>query len=172
MTTSNLRLFSAQTSTNPANIYITNLRLFETNKTADNILGGATAIGMMAAGNLSGVSAVDVSHPHTGNSIRVLRLNAGIATPIAWSPQMGLKRNTEYIVEFDYWSDSDNVRFNVDMFPDDLPEVNPIANKNVQHYKWRINSSSNSMSGAFLRFFNGVTATNPANIYITNIKFY
>jgi RHS repeat-associated protein len=50
--------------------------------------------------------------------------------------------------------------------------VNPIANKNVQHYKWRINSSSSNISGAFLRFFNGVTATNPANIYITNIKSY
>jgi RHS repeat-associated protein len=172
MTTSNLRLFNAQTSTNPANIYITNLRLFETNKTADNILGGATAIGMIAAGNLSGVSAVDISHPHTGNAIRVLRLNAGTATPVAWSPQMGLKKNTEYIVEFDYWSDSDNIRFNVDMFPDDLPEVNPIASRNVQHYKWRVNSSSSSMSGAFLRFFNGVAATNPANIYITNIKLY
>jgi RHS repeat-associated protein len=172
MTTLNLRLFNAQTSTNPANIYITNLMLFETNKTADNILGGATAIGMMAAGNLSGVSVVDVSHPHTGNAIRVLRLNAGIATPVAWSPQMELKKNTEYIIEFDYWSDSDNIRFNVDLFPDDLPEVKPIANKNIQHYKWRVNSSSNSMSGAFLRFFNGVTATNPSNIYITNIKLY
>jgi RHS repeat-associated protein len=122
--------------------------------------------------NLAKSGFINSYYLHTGNALRVLRLSAGIATSVAWSPQMGLKRNTEYIVEFDYWSVSDNIRFNVDLFPDDLPEVNPIASRDVQHYKWRISSSSNSMSGAFLRFFNGVTATNPANIYITNIKLY
>ena len=172
MTTSNLRFFNDTAATNPENIYITNIRLYETNSNADNIVGGSTAIGVFKIGQMTGAAAVDVVHPQTGNTVSAIRLNAGASIPTARTPQMKLKADTDYIVEFDYWADADNVKFDVDFSPDDLPQVYPVAKKDVQHYKWKLNSSSENMKVVIFRFFNDTVQTNPANIYITNIKLY
>ena len=172
MKTSNLRFFNDTAATNPENIYITNIRLYETNSNADNIVGGSTAIGVFKIGQMTGASAVDVVHPQTGNTVSAIRLNAGASIPTARTPQMKLKAHTDYIVEFDYWADVDIVKFDVDFSPDDLPQVYPVAEKDVQHYKWKLNSSSENMKAVLFRFFNDTVQINPANIYITNIKLY
>ena len=87
-----------------------------------------------------------------------------VGNSVIFSPQINLKPNTNYVVEFDYWADSDNTQFRVDLHPDDLPEVSIIANRVIQHYKWELSSSSSNMANSYLRFFCGM------NVYITNIK--
>ncbi|MEQ8156978.1 MAG: hypothetical protein ABRQ25_19245, partial [Clostridiaceae bacterium] len=138
-----------------------------------NIVGGSSAIGSFETlDSIGGVSRVDVTIPQTSTNKRAIRLNAGASIPAIASPALNLKVNTTYVAEFDYWSDADNQKFNVDLFPDDLPQKYPTTNKSLQHFRWELSSQSSNMQNSKLRFFNDLSQTNQSNIYITNIELY
>lgn len=138
----------------------------------ENYLGVSSEIGsaLENAPVKRDTEVVTVIHPKTGKSVRAVKLLPNIDMPATWTKILGLEPNETYILEFDYWADADNVKFNVDIWPDDLPEIHPIAMKTVQHYRWEFTSSSNNMKKAIFRIFNDRTRPNPTNIYITNIK--
>ncbi|SHK17082.1 hypothetical protein, partial [Desulforamulus aeronauticus] len=69
----------------------------------------------------SGVSIVDTTYPLNNSTIKAIRLNVGANVPVIASNLLNLKTNTNYVLEFDYWADIDNAKFNVDLWPDDLP---------------------------------------------------
>ena len=138
----------------------------------ENVLAGSSAIGSfeMPGAELSGTSIVNTLKPDTGETVRAIRLNKDARVPVAQSPYIQLDKDVKYTIEFEYWADEDNVKFDVGLWPDDLPQKLPVANKTVQKMSWEVNSSSANMSNCKLRFFNDTTTYNPANIYITNIK--
>ena len=138
----------------------------------ENVLAGSSAIGSfeMPGAELSGTSIVNTLKPDTGETVRAIRLNKDARVPVAQSPYIQLDKDVKYTIEFEYWADEDNVKFDVDLWPEDLPQKLPVANKTVQKMSWEVNSSSANMSNCKLRFFNDTTTYNPANIYITNIK--
>ncbi|MEG0775797.1 RHS repeat-associated core domain-containing protein [Clostridium sp.] len=115
---------------------------------------------------------VNVPIPGTENTVRAIKLNKGQSIPNIWSPLIALKPSTNYVLEFDYWSEEQEVQFNVDLFPDTLPERYPVAKTTVQKFKETISSASPDMTASSLRFFNNLSNPNPANIYITNIRVY
>ncbi len=135
-----------------------------------NMVGGSTEIGAFESAGLNGVSIVDAALPGSGGNVRALRLNKNANVPVTWVTGLKLTGNVNYTIEFDYWADADNVKFEVDLWPDDLPQKTVTANKQLQHMVWDVNSSSSSLDDCRLRFFNDITIPNPANIYITNIK--
>ena len=138
----------------------------------ENVLAGSSAIGSfeMPGAELSGTSIVNTLKPDTGETVRAIRLNKDARVPVAQSPYIQLDKDVKYTIEFEYWADEDNVKFDVGLWPDDLPQKLPVANKTVQKMSWEVNSSSANMSNCKLRFSNDTTTYNPANIYITNIK--
>lgn len=113
-----------------------------------------------------------ILNPATNTNVTALHLKKGANMPVIDSPTLELKANTEYLLEFDYWADADNIKFDVDLFPDNLPQAFPVADKTLKHYRFKFNSSSTNMTSAKIRFFNDVTVPNPANIYITNIRLH
>jgi RHS repeat-associated protein len=161
-----LRFFNDRAIPNPGNIYVTNIKLAE----STNIVGGSTAVGIFETASGPGAAVVSTTMPQTTTTTRAVRLNSGAYVPLIPSSQLNLKVNTNYKLEFDYWSDADNAAFDVDLFPDDLPQNMPTAQKTLQHYSWEFSSNSANMAAAQLRFFNDRAIPNPSNIYITNIK--
>lgn len=136
--------------------YDSNGKLLSMNVTSPtNIFEGSSDIGMMdQSPNNAGVTISEFTNPKTNNKVKAIRLNKDASIPNIWSPYIGLKTNTNYVLEFDYWADADDVKFDVDLFPDDLPQSFPIAKKTVQRYKWEFSSPLVSMTATMLRFFN------------------
>ena len=161
-----LRFFNDLNIPNPENIYIADISIRE------NLVGGSTEIGVFEKANKTGTSIVDIVKPDSGKTVKAIRLNSGSNIPTIWTDALNLTPYETYVVEFDYWIESGEVVFDCDLYPDDLPQVFPVANTTVQHYKWEMSSSSSNMANAKLRFFNDLKATNPSHIYITNIKLY
>ena len=129
-------------------VYITNIRMYE----YPNILLGNSEIGSMEQSpNMSQVDFITVNMPQTNKTVKAIKLTSG--NSVIFSPQVNLKTYTNYVIEFDYWADSDNTQFRVDLYPDDLPEVLIIANRAVQHYKWELSSSSSNMANSYLSVF-------------------
>jgi prepilin-type N-terminal cleavage/methylation domain-containing protein len=86
---------------------------------------------------------------------------------------MNLSVDQNYIIEFDYVCASGSVKFNIDLYPDTLPEIYPVATTTLQHYKWdNIISSSNNMNNSRLRVFNDRVKPNPTDIYVSNLNLY
>ena len=83
-----------------------------------------------------------------------------------------LKQNTKYMLSYDYKSDSTNIMFNTDLFPDTLPEIYPTAKTEWQTMNWVFSSSNASMTSATIRYFNDRTVPNSDNIYIVNKHLY
>ena len=159
-----IRFFNNRTQVTSSNIYIANVKLSEKAAvpTADLTAG-------MSGG---GADVVDVTVPQTQNRVKAVRLNAGYTEPNFYIKRYSLKTNTEYTVEFDYWADLGNAHFNVDLYPDDLPEFLITADSAPQHYTGKLTASSANMGAAWLRFFNNRVKPNPTNIYIANVKIY
>ncbi|MEG0773891.1 DNRLRE domain-containing protein [Clostridium sp.] len=138
-----------------------------------NEVEGKSEIGIFEGStNKSGMEYVNATIPGTENTVRAIKLNKGQSIPNIWSPLIALKPSTNYVLEFDYWSEEQEVQFNVDLFPDTLPERYPVAKTTVQKFKETISSASPDMTASSLRFFNNLSNPNPANIYITNIRVY
>ena len=99
-------------------------------------------------------------------------LTKGTSYPVATGRTLSLKRNTKYMLSYDYKSDSTNIMFNTDLFPDTLPEIYPTAKTEWQTMNWVFSSSSSSMTSATIRYFNDRTVPNSDNIYIVNKHLY
>jgi hypothetical protein len=107
------------------------------------------------------------------NPTQTYTLGAGITVPVLVGLPMNLKQNQKYMLEFDYSCLSGTNIFNVDLWPDDLPEAHINATTALQHYIWNnITSSSINMNTANLRIFNDIIRPNPTDVYINNINLY
>ncbi|MDT8719689.1 discoidin domain-containing protein, partial [Clostridium sp. 19966] len=158
------RVFNNKTIPNASNIYVANLKISEK--------GNFNNIDPNASITKGNADIIDAYVGRISNNLKTIRLNSGSTIPAIYLKRFSLKQDTDYVIEFDYWSDADNVTFDADLYPDDLPQIYPIAMKAQQHYVWNIRSSSANMNQAILRFFNDHSIPNPANIYISNIKLY
>ena len=54
--------------------------------------------------------------------------------------KLNLSLNTEYVVSFDYRAKSGENKFDIDLYPDTLPQVTLTATTTKQHYDWRLSS--------------------------------
>lgn len=101
-----------------------------------------------------------------------LTLKGSVAVPVYYSNRLNLSTDKEYLVEFDYYCLSGTNRFNVDFFPDTLPQILPVATTTKQHYKWITSSSNSDMNSCYLRFFDDQQESNESDIIISNISLY
>ena len=96
-------------------------------------------------------------------------LAGNIAVPVSASSALALSTNTNYVVSFDYKCASGTNQFDVDFFPDSLPQTNPTATTTLQHMDWITSSSNSAMGSAQLRFFDDFQGSGETDITITNI---
>ena len=112
-----------------------------------------------------GLSFVDTKYGQT------VTLSGAEDIPVVSSPQLSLSTNTNYAVSFDYKTNAGTNEFNVDFFPDGLPEIGPVATTTWQHYDWEVSSSDAAFKTAQLRFFdNRGRSSSESDITITNIS--
>ena len=101
-------------------------------------------------------------------------LIGGENDPNKQSGYLELKLNTTYRIEFDYYCLSGVNKFDVDLWPDDLPQALPDATTETQHFFWETSSDKENMKHCRLRFFDDrrVAGEEESNIIISNIKMY
>ena len=109
---------------------------------------------------------------HTSFDNAVVTLAGNVAVPVKESIPMSLSKNTEYVLSFDYQSKGGTNKFNVDLYPDDLPEKTFVATTTKQHYDWKISSNKSSLSDCKLRFFDNQQESGEQDITIRNVKLY
>ena len=80
-----------------------------------------------------------------------------------------LKTNTEYVVSFDYVTTGGENTFDVDLYPDTLPQVNLKATATSQHYDWKFSSDNVDITNCYLRFFDDIRSKKEKDITISNI---
>lgn len=91
--------------------------------------------------------------------------------PAATGYTMSLATNTKYCVSFDYKCSTGTNNFDVDLFPDTLPQIYPTATTTWQHYDWVLSSTNSDMSSCQLRFFDDQDyGSDTGTISIKNIK--
>ena len=103
----------------------------------------------------------------TGLSTVVLEGAADV--PVKDSNKLSLSTNTSYVVSFDYKVSGGENQFDVDLYPDDLPQQFIKATTTNQHYDWELSSSSSNMSNCQLRFFDDIKEAGEQDITISNI---
>ena len=118
--------------------------------------------GNISLGDASGV----IDTGYSGNII----LAGNVDVPSFASKTLNLSPNVTYVVSFDYVTAGGTNKFNVDLFPDNLPEKIVIATPTKQHYEWRVSSGSNDMKKCQLRFFDNQRDANEKDIIISNVK--
>ena len=102
----------------------------------------------------------------------VVVLQKGVSVPVATGNTLNLTPNQKYMLSFDYWSDGGSVEFDVDLFPDSLPQIYPVATTNQQTMNWIFSSSSSDMNSCQIRYFNDRKVPNPQEIAIINKHLY
>lgn len=136
-------------------------------------IGGYTSLGAMEGASLrQGASIVDQTYPGTNLKFKTIKLASGSDVPTATSKTLNLKPNAEYIVEFSYWTSGGTTKFNVDLYPDMLPEHHLTASSTVKKAQLSFKSGNANMANAALRFFNDLQRPNPTDVYITGIRIY
>ena len=107
---------------------------------------------------------------NTGYEGTTQTLAAGTDVPVVDSNVLHLSTNTNYVVSFDYYGSESSNMFNVDLYPDDLPERFPIATTSIRHDDLTLSSSSSNMNSCMLRFFDNIDrSASSGSITITNI---
>ena len=102
----------------------------------------------------------------------VVVLQKGVSVPVATGNTLNLTPNQKYMLSFDYWSDEGSVEFDVDLFPDSLPQIYPVATTTWQTMNWIFSSSSSDMNSCQIRYFNDRKVPNPQQIAIINKHLY
>ena len=102
----------------------------------------------------------------------VVVLQKGVSVPVATGNTLNLTPNQKYMLSFDYWSDGGSVEFNVDLIPDSLPEIHPVATTTQQTMNWIFSSPSSDMTSSQIRYFNDRVVPNPQTIAIINKHLY
>ena len=113
---------------------------------------------------LAGVNPISTSFDN-----QTVTLAGNVAVPVSTSSTLALSANTNYVVSFDYKCASGSNQFDVDFFPDTLPQTNPTATTTLQHMDWITSSSNSNMSSCQLRFFDDFQGSGETDITITNI---
>ena len=89
---------------------------------------------------------------------------------------LSLTPGVDYILEFDYWADTNGNGFHVDLVTPDWNYVfagHKQGTKTPQHAQFTINSSSPFINNVNLRFFyNSGAGNNVGNVYISNVRLY
>ena len=98
-------------------------------------------------------------------------LSGSEKVPIKQSSPLKLSTNTPYVVSFDYKTLSGSNQFDVDLFPDNLPQTNPVAKTTTQHMDFEVSSPDSQMANANLRFFDDLEESSESDITISNIIF-
>ena len=145
MSNCQLRFFDNYQEANEGDIKITNIKIVR----LDNQTAGA-----------------DINTGLTGNVV----LEGSKTIPEVRSSVLNLTPNTSYVVTFDYRTTGGTNKFNVDLFPDSLPETRLTATTTNQHYTWKVSSSNNDIKSCQLRFFDDQQEANEKDIIITNVK--
>ena len=101
-----------------------------------------------------------------------LTLAKGVSYPVYIGNTLNLTPNQKYMLSFDYWSLEGSTEFNVDLFPDSLPEIHPVATTTQQTMNWIFSSSSSDMTSSQIRYFNDRVVPNPQTIAIINKHLY
>ena len=140
-----LRFFDNQQEANESDIVISNIKL----KRLDN-----------------DTSSPVINTGFTGNIV----LKGSDKIPSVASNYLSLETNTEYIVTFDYKSAGGENKFNVDLFPDTLPEIQLVAKPTIQRYTWKVSSNNNDIKNCQLRFFDNQEEANEQDIIISNVS--
>jgi len=90
-----------------------------------------------------------VNNPGTGANIEAIVLKPLQPYADAHTNELDLSPNTVYVLEFEYWSDTDNNYFYTDLFPDDLPQTELVPTQTVQKATLEISSGSTNMMNAY-----------------------
>ena len=98
-----------------------------------------------------------------------LLLKGSDKVPLVNSNKLSLSPNSSYVVSFDYKTVRGNNKFNVDLSPDNLPEISLNATVINQHYDWELSSDSNNMINCNLRFFDNYQEALEKDIIVSNI---
>ncbi len=98
-----------------------------------------------------------------------INLKGSEGVPVVSSEALKLSKDEKYVVSFDHVTSGSNNAFNVDLFPDTLPEVSPTATSSKQHYDWEVSSDKSDITNCKLRFFDNHQESNESDIRITNI---
>ena len=83
--------------------------------------------------------------------------------------KLHLQQDTTYAISFDYKTKNGTNQFDIDLYPDSLPQHNPTATTTAQHYDWIISSSSADINECQLRFFDDIDKGSGSDISIYNI---
>ena len=120
--------------------------------------------GIPDASNVGGISLSGLPAKFT--------LKKGTNVPVVQTNQRYLTKNSYYCLTFTYVADG-TTQFNVDLYPDTLPQRTLTATTTVQHYIWDFYVGNDSnISSCYLRFFNDITQPNPCNITISEVRLY
>jgi len=133
-----------------------------------NLISGTNGVSNFSS-FYNGAQLVTITHPVWGIQVSAIKLPAGTTVPGAYSQTLNLSTNTYYTVSFDVWATGAS-QFDVDLYPDTLPQQNQSIDGSFRRITWTLTSSSTNMSSCQLRFFNDIVKPNPYDIYITNVQ--
>ena len=95
-------------------------------------------------------------------------LDASVGVPVVYSQLLNLDKNKVYQITFNGSCNGTNT-FNVDLYPDDLPEINIYYSELENYTEIIFKSNSDNMSNCYLRFFDDIQEENEGDITITNV---
>jgi len=104
------------------------------------------------------------------SSSEVYTLNSGVSVPTLRGNYMNLTQGKTYRVSFCYWTVSGSQSFQIDFYPDSLPETSATADTIKRTFNWIVTLNHSDANSCMLRFFNGISVSN--TVYITNIRLY
>jgi uncharacterized repeat protein (TIGR02543 family) len=137
--------------------------------TSSNYNVVTTSMPVAILNNAFTVTFAGVNPISTSLDSATVTLAGSAAVPVTASSTLSLATNTNYVVSFDYKCASGSNQFDVDFYPDALPQTNPTATTTLKHMDWITSSSNSNMSSCTLRFFDDFQASNESDITITNI---
>ena len=117
----------------------------------------------------------NMSRPGSGAVEETLVIGT-VEHAVANTDVLSLTPGVDYILEFDYWADTNGNGFHVDLVTPDWNYVfagHKQGTKTPQHAQFTINSSSPFINNVNLRFFyNSGVGNNVGNVYISNVRLY
>lgn len=145
-------------------IHINSTNLSKGDNTMDLADSGIGEAASAVPVKLNGLSVINTGLPSD------ITLLASEALPIRQSNVISLTPGKTYILTFDYVTSGQKNVFNVDLFPDSLPEIWPEATTSIKHYEWNIKSNNNDIKNCRVRFFDNQKKSSDQNINISGIK--
>lgn len=120
-------------------------------------LGGGTVT--------NGMSLTDIFTSST-----VYKLEKGASVPTINVTNLSLEQGADYLISLVYVANGE-ILFNIDLFPDGLPEIRPTATTDAQLLNSVMTPAVADASSCRLRFFNDRVNPTTADTYITNVVF-